>query len=245
MKAKVLAYLICLLSYLLVSYSIVFFFDDHTIISLSREDGMFETLSALYFLSASVLFFILFLKDTSGNEFHFFRTNKNIFFLLLAIVFFFGFGEEISWGQRIFNVKTPEPLEELNIQHEINIHNLSLFHRLDADGNKKSFFALMLNIDRLFSIFWFTYFLIVPIVSMMNTSASRVLKTINVPIGTLWLGTFFMINYLSAEIMESCLADNLIQPLTEIKECNFAFLFVMASIWFLKNYNYHTENLTS
>jgi len=242
MRAKVLPYVIGVISYLLLSYSIVFFFDDHTMISLTREDGIVETASALFFLSAFLLFFISFLKDKSGNEFHFFRTNKNIFFLLLAIVFFLGFGEEISWGQRIFNLKTPEVLKEINVQDEITIHNIKLFHRLDAEGNKKSFFALMLNIDRLFSVFWFTYFLIVPIVNMRSTKVSNLLETINLPVVTIWLGAFFMVNYLIAEILELDIADNLIQPLTELKECNFAFLFVMVSIWFLKNYSYTAKD---
>ena len=51
-----------------------------------------------------------------------------------------------------------------------------------------------------------------------------------------------MVNYLIAEILELDIADNLIQPLTELKECNFAFLFVMVSIWFLKNYSYTAKD---
>jgi hypothetical protein len=46
-------------------------------------------------------------------------------FLLLAIGAFLVAGEEISWGQRIFGVETPEELEALNRQGEIGAHNIS------------------------------------------------------------------------------------------------------------------------
>ena len=36
--------------------------------------------------------------------------------------------EEMSWGQMIFNWDTPGAVNQHNIQHETNIHNLSLWH---------------------------------------------------------------------------------------------------------------------
>ncbi len=33
-------------------------------------------------------------------------------------------GEEISWGQRIFNIETPWFLAEANAEKETNLHNL-------------------------------------------------------------------------------------------------------------------------
>ena len=43
---------------------------------------------------------------------------------LLAAFCLFGAGEEISWGQRIFGLETPEYFEENNSQGEIGLHNL-------------------------------------------------------------------------------------------------------------------------
>ena len=45
--------------------------------------------------------------------------------LLLAIILFLMAGEELSWGQRIFNWKTPELIATYNIQKETNFHNLA------------------------------------------------------------------------------------------------------------------------
>jgi hypothetical protein len=43
-----------------------------------------------------------------------------------AVGAFFVAGEEISWGQRIFGIATPEAVSEVNIQHELTLHNTYL-----------------------------------------------------------------------------------------------------------------------
>lgn len=41
-----------------------------------------------------------------------------------CVSFFFAAGEEISWGQRIFNIASSDYFLEKNLQQEINLHNL-------------------------------------------------------------------------------------------------------------------------
>ena len=57
-----------------------------------------------------------------------YRKNKSVVWfisqLFIAAVFFFGFGEEISWGQRIFGIESNEFFLENNAQNETNFHNL-------------------------------------------------------------------------------------------------------------------------
>jgi hypothetical protein len=43
---------------------------------------------------------------------------------LLAIATLAAVGEELSWGQRLFHMTTPETLAATNRQHELNVHNL-------------------------------------------------------------------------------------------------------------------------
>ncbi len=43
---------------------------------------------------------------------------------LLALLFLFAAGEEISWGQRIFGIETPGFFLDNNLQKETNLHNL-------------------------------------------------------------------------------------------------------------------------
>lgn len=51
---------------------------------------------------------------------------------LLTAFCLFGAGEEISWGQRIFDIETPEALKSINRQEETNLHNLVII----SDGKK-------------------------------------------------------------------------------------------------------------
>lgn len=44
--------------------------------------------------------------------------------ILMALLFIFGAGEELSWGQRIFGFDSPAFFKAMNSQQETNIHNL-------------------------------------------------------------------------------------------------------------------------
>ncbi len=50
---------------------------------------------------------------------------QRVAYILGGIVLVFIAGEEISWGQRIFEFTTPEFLRDLNRQNEFNVHNIS------------------------------------------------------------------------------------------------------------------------
>ncbi len=84
-----------------------------------REDGWIESLSALFLLiSALIVWRRSFAFAGKGNW--------KAFMLLLGLgaVFFFGAGEEISWGQRILGLESNEFFKANNTQDEINFHNL-------------------------------------------------------------------------------------------------------------------------
>ena len=59
-----------------------------------------------------------------------------ILFLILSLGLIFVAGEEISWGERLFNIQSPEifdgqtqiPLLQNNIQSEMNLHNFKVIH---------------------------------------------------------------------------------------------------------------------
>ena len=234
MTKRNLIYTIIML-YLFISYAVVFLFEPPRVILLTNEDGFFETIGALFFLFASIIFFITFLKDKRGNNFHFFKTNRNIFFLLLTFLFFLAFGEEISWGQRIFHLHTPEILNEINTQKEINIHNLTIFQA--ETGSGVWIWGRKLSLDLLFSAFWFTYCFVIPIVNRMSKPIHKGLKTINLPILPIGIAVIFILNYLLSKIAELYGLPPVREPVVEIKESNLAFLFLIVSIWFLTRDN--------
>ena len=47
--------------------------------------------------------------------------------MLMGMAMFVGFGEEISWGQRIFDILSPDFFSKHNLQGETNIHNLKIY----------------------------------------------------------------------------------------------------------------------
>ncbi|MBC8279629.1 MAG: hypothetical protein H8E48_02480 [Chloroflexi bacterium] len=53
------------------------------------------------------------------------HTRLQYFYLALAVAFFLGGMEEISWGQRIFDWGTPAAIEGINFQDETTLHNVN------------------------------------------------------------------------------------------------------------------------
>ncbi len=89
------------------------------------EDGPVEWgTSLVYFLASLVALSIgiKFCKDKS--------TTYGILYLVLAVGLFLISMEEISWGQRIFNIETPEYFQQHNYQGELTVHNLLGRHLL-------------------------------------------------------------------------------------------------------------------
>ena len=91
-------------------------------ISIFKEDSVAEYLQFGFYLIAAIWTY----KLAS-----FYRLKKQkiffILFLILSIGLFFVAGEEISWGQRLFGIETPESIKEINAQNEITLHNLNIF----------------------------------------------------------------------------------------------------------------------
>lgn len=89
--------------------------------SYVQEDGVIEWLTVLGLLAASA---VSIYRGASLAK------QKSIFFtitnLLLGLLLFVAAGEEISWGQRLFGVETPEYFKENNLQGETNLHNLEI-----------------------------------------------------------------------------------------------------------------------
>ena len=97
---------------------------------IGSEDNLIEWLQVLAYTSSSVLTFLLSLRFREFSKIMF------IIFLFLSIGFFFVAGEEISWGQRLFNIEadgifdgeTEIPFLERNVQSETNLHNFGVIH---------------------------------------------------------------------------------------------------------------------
>jgi hypothetical protein len=86
-----------------------------------KEDGLVENLTVFFLLaSCGISVYRGFHAPSGAKAFYYFT------WIGLAILFFFAAGEEISWGQRIFNFGSAQFFENNNLQHETNIHNLMI-----------------------------------------------------------------------------------------------------------------------
>ncbi|MCX7551500.1 hypothetical protein [Xanthomarina sp. F2636L] len=190
---KILLYLSVILIYIALIKT-----SPETQFNLTQEDGLFENAGAIAFFLAFIIFTYLFIQSKHlENLFFGIKTKRNIFYILLAILFLISCGEEISWGQRIFGWSTPESLMEMNAQQETNFHNLWLFQSYNSDGSSKSFMELFLNAGRLYTIFWMLYCVLIPIACSISVQIKKLVNYIGIPIVPLWIGGFFLVNYFS------------------------------------------------
>ena len=117
-RAYPLIFTVVAISYVM---SIVMPNDDFAQHWLIREDGVIEWGTALALLAGSLL---------CAYRCWTLRHCRPKTFVLCtaagAAVLFFGMGEELSWGQRILGVQSPEFFLNNNVQNETNLHNLSI-----------------------------------------------------------------------------------------------------------------------
>jgi hypothetical protein len=218
--------MLSILLVLVLSYSSYLIFDAETVSLLGEEDHIFEWLTFLFFLVASFVFMFLFVKS------------KNIFFLLLFIALFFAAGEEISWGQRLFNIETPEKFMENNVQDELTIHNLNLFSTVESSGKVKTGLEKLLTMNFMFRIATILFGILLPFAVYHFSFIKKLTKRIKLPVPPISLGIFFLINWIIYRVLHS----NILSPeygfqylntADEIMENIAAFILFMISIFFL------------
>ena len=92
-------------------------------VRVTAEDGLFEWVTVLgWLLAAGALSMsarALWLRGWTAAA---------VAYALVALGCLAAVGEELSWGQRLLGVETPEPIEEQNEQGDLTVHNLSVLH---------------------------------------------------------------------------------------------------------------------
>lgn len=192
---------------------------------VAEEDCLVENLQVVFCLLASFFFFRKYHLHQEGCDLYFLKTRKNIFFLLLAVGIFFLAGEEISWGQRIFNIQTPEALSQINIQKELNIHNLKFFHS-----------NAVLSFDSVLPKLCMLFFLVAPILKRIHAGSALFIKRIHFPIVPIPLGFLFYVISKKFSLLDSIYFLYTRPPfweLWELKELDQYFLIMIIAVWFL------------
>ncbi len=213
---------------------------NKVIAAMLPEDHYFENVGAISLFVTSLLFFYGFRVARKSLDKSWPSLIKQLIYLGLALLFFFGAGEEISWGQRIFGFKTPEPLAQVNKQDELNLHNLAIME------NSKFFTA-----DRMFDVFWFLFGVLIPAIALLAPSFRRFAGKF-IPIVYWGIGLLFLYNYLWAKAAKliyraSYAFDklSLTQSIQEIKESNYAIIFILVGLFAIWDLNKSKDTRTA
>lgn len=140
---------------------------DYFATGLTVEDGPVEWFTVVMLLSSMGLCASRVVKLSGKRNGLFIMT-----YCILTLFFFFGAGEEISWGQRLFGIESGEFFMENNAQRETNLHNLMVG---DTKINKLIFGTGI-------SLVLFTYVCILTPLYTRNQPVRRFLIRFGVPI---------------------------------------------------------------
>ena len=116
---------------------VLFYIDLPAFSTFIDEDGIAEWVTVIALVGCAVISITRFFQLRKQKK-KLFLT----FLLISALVLLFGAGEELSWGQRLFNIQSSDFFNEHNTQKEINIHNL-VFGGLKLN---KLIFSLLLTV---------------------------------------------------------------------------------------------------
>lgn len=185
----------------IIVFSIVFlgltyiplFLQPQIIEAFVNEDWIFETLTPIYFIITSVLLAIIVFKLQPYAGSHWLFRLKKLALLGFALLFFVAAGEEISWGQRIFHIETPEALKQTNVQQEITIHNLDFFQ-----GEKAT-----LDFSQLQTLFSLSFAFFIPVAAVILQRLFRFDLDMLIPVMPISFGWLVVINYLIQKIIRN------------------------------------------
>jgi hypothetical protein len=211
--------------YIALAYSILAM-GNNLLAATIPEDHYFELIGAFSFFVTSLLFFYGFWLARKTMDKSWVSLVKQLVYLGLAVLFLFGAGEEISWGQRILGFQTPESLSEVNRQEEFNLHNLSAWEA-----------SALLDPDRLFDVFWFLFAVITPAAALVLPSFKRFASQF-IPVVFWGIGLLFLYNYLWAKLAKVVFGAayaferiSFAQAVQEIKESNYAIIFILVGLY--------------
>lgn len=231
-KATIKIVLICL--FILSGYAVIALQWEATQ-PFRGEDRLIEYLGAFFFFTASVLFYACYwFSSRLGRDTPHLHLKRNKFYLFLAILFFIGCGEEISWGQRIFGWQSPAFIQEMNVQGETNFHNISIFNDpkygrgAPLENERRPVLSFFLDIDTWFVSFWISFCLILPLVNRFSLQSRWKFSQWGLPVPPLWIGWLLFFNlalYLITHLFY--LLNRMVLDFIELRESYAAFLFAV------------------
>lgn len=218
-KTEIAVYVVVIL--VILSGAILSFTDkEYYENSFAVEDGIIEYGTALMLFISAIIMALRFFRIGGGQSFKWKMTVA-----VLAILFIFAAGEEISWGQRIFGVESSEFFKDNNAQKEMNLHNLVIG---DTKINKLIFSKLLTGVLVI-------YLVILPILYVKLFWVKNLITDFGVPIVKYHHTIIFILITVVVIIMPS-------SKRWEIYEFGFAMIFFLIFLFPLNKEIYSVEN---
>ena len=178
-------FLIVAALFLAITY-LPLFANERILDAFGREDGIFENLTAVYLLITSLIFVVAFFRFRDPSWL------LRLSYAGLALLFFVGAGEEISWGERIFGWNEQNFIRERNVQGELTLHNLEYFQGDDS--------LLPVSISQLFIAFTFIFAVLIPLVCAISPRVKSFVAP-RFPVMPLYPGVLVVLTYIIQKLM--------------------------------------------
>jgi hypothetical protein len=102
----------------------LFYFDPVNYTRLLTDDQIGEYSTSVGFALSALM--LMALSSRKGPLL------RRVMWAIMGLIALFIAGDEISWGQRIFHLSTPEALRQINVQGEITFHNIEAIDPIDT-----------------------------------------------------------------------------------------------------------------
>lgn len=180
-----IVFLIVSTLFLAITY-LPLFANERILDAFGREDGIFENLTAVYLLITSVIFVAAFFRFRDSSWL------LRLSYAGLALLFFLGAGEEISWGERIFGWTEQNFIRERNVQGELTLHNLEYFQGDDS--------VLPVSVSQLFIVFTFAFAGLIPLACALWPRLRDFIAP-RFPVMPLYPGVLVVVTYVIQKLM--------------------------------------------
>jgi hypothetical protein len=179
------------LVFALLVWLIPFIYPYDQAFNMLLEDNIVENLQFVFLLASGLCWLAAFIRSKGDYQILKWHSRRNVVYLFLALLLFFGAGEEISWGQRILGFKTPAFISN-NEQGEFNVHNLSQFDSRHAENP--------FSIRRMFLYFLIVFGTIIPLCAIFSRRLRDWFQTTGIPIVPLIMGGQFIVYYILTKV---------------------------------------------
>jgi|GEM_PF-4898072 len=187
MKQQKTSILFLIIAAIFIGITFLPLFASESILDLfAREDGVFENLTSLYLFVIALLF---------GVAFFYVRTASLLLKLSyagLALLFFLGAGEEISWGERIFHWEDHNFIRGVNVQGELTLHNLKYFQGEES--------IIPVSASQLFVIFAFIFAVLIPLACTISPRINEFVAP-RFPVLPLYPGVLVVLTYIFQKLL--------------------------------------------